>query len=262
MRIAIIAGNVTAGSAGLVSRQTVSLLRDWGCTVDLLRPEEQTQDLTEMSARYDVMLLNSRSTAALATSSVYHAQGANLLNAYPTVLAAGDPAVAARTLQLAGLHVPPTWLTTRPRELSTVAEHTRLILRGAYGRRSRLIGTADDLPVADGQPFLLQRFESADELPITVLQVGDAVFWNTAGTATEPSSVPSTSLRDLAVEAGRAFGTDLIGLTVVISEGRPYVVDVSAVPDLRRVPEAGLRLAEYVYAAATAVSTTGPGSRP
>lgn len=260
MRVAIIAGGPTADSAGPVCRQTASLLRAWGCSVDLLQPDHESLALVETTATHDVMFLGSASAAAMSTSGVYHALGAHLRNPYPTVLAASDVAVATRTLQLAGLDVPPTWLTIRPRELSGLLRQTNLIIRSGYGRRSRLVTTADDLPLPDGAPFIVQRWQASDEPPVTVLRIGDAVFWAGSGTAST-SMISSALLRDLAAEAGEAFGTDLISITVVMSAGRPYVVDVSAVPDLHAVPEAGLRLAEYLYAAAKSATAAGEGDR-
>ena len=49
---------------------------------------------------------------------------------------------------------------------------------------------------------------------------------------------------------GQAFGTDLFGVDIIESGGRPYVVDMSSIPGFRGVPDAAVRLAEYLYAAA------------
>ena len=56
-------------------------------------------------------------------------------------------------------------------------------------------------------------------------------------------------LRDLAWRCGRAFGIDLFGMDVVLSGGRPYVVDVNKSGSFMGVPDAPTLLAEHIYAA-------------
>jgi len=48
----------------------------------------------------------------------------------------------------------------------------------------------------------------------------------------------SSDLRRIALHCGRAFGVDLFGLDVVISGGRPYVVDVQSFGSHMGVPDA------------------------
>src|SRR5439155_117226 len=61
---------------------------------------------------------------------------------------------------------------------------------------------------------------------------------------------PSPELAALARRCGAAFGIDLFSVDVVKSDGRAYVVDMSSFPGFKGVPDAPLRLAKYIYAAA------------
>jgi glutathione synthase/RimK-type ligase-like ATP-grasp enzyme len=64
----------------------------------------------------------------------------------------------------------------------------------------------------------------------------------------EPFTV-TAELREIALRVARAFGTDLFGLDIVVSDGRPYVVDINPFPGFKGVPDAALRLADYLYTA-------------
>ena len=66
-------------------------------------------------------------------------------------------------------------------------------------------------------------------------------------------------LRDIALRSGEAFGIDLYGLDIIESAGRPYVVDMSSFPGFKGVPDAALRLADYISWAADRVLN---GERP
>src|SRR5437016_11392769 len=43
---------------------------------------------------------------------------------------------------------------------------------------------------------------------------------------------------------------DLYGVDIIESDGTPYVVDMNSFPGFKSVPDAPLRLAKYLYAAA------------
>jgi ribosomal protein S6--L-glutamate ligase len=65
----------------------------------------------------------------------------------------------------------------------------------------------------------------------------------------EPFTV-TPELRDIAMRCAEAFSTELFGLDIIESDGCPYVVDVNPFPGFKGVPEAALRLADYVYTVA------------
>jgi ribosomal protein S6--L-glutamate ligase len=68
----------------------------------------------------------------------------------------------------------------------------------------------------------------------------------------------SPELREIALRCGRAFGMELFGLDIIISQGEPYVVDISSFPGFKGVPDASLRLADYIYAAGERVAAGEP----
>ena len=73
-----------------------------------------------------------------------------------------------------------------------------------------------------------------------------------AKTYAEKIGTPFTitpELKDMAKRCSRAFGVELFGFDVVVSEGLPYVVDIQSFPGFKGVPDAALRLADYIYAA-------------
>jgi ribosomal protein S6--L-glutamate ligase len=58
-------------------------------------------------------------------------------------------------------------------------------------------------------------------------------------------------LEDLARATGAAFGLELYGVDVLISERGPVAVDVNPFPGFRRVPSAGATLAAHVMGVMT-----------
>jgi ribosomal protein S6--L-glutamate ligase len=69
-------------------------------------------------------------------------------------------------------------------------------------------------------------------------------------------------LRDLALRCGEAFGIDVFGVDIIVSAGVPYVVDVSSFPGFKGVPDAALRLADYINWAADRVIAGDPLMAP
>jgi len=77
----------------------------------------------------------------------------------------------------------------------------------------------------------------------------------TARTPEEKQGRPFTvdaELRAIALAVGQTIGADLYGVDVAIDAGRPVVVVVNAFPGFKGVPQAALRVADYVYATALA----------
>jgi glutathione synthase/RimK-type ligase-like ATP-grasp enzyme len=60
-------------------------------------------------------------------------------------------------------------------------------------------------------------------------------------------------LRGIAVDVGDAIRADLYGIDIVIRDGRPWVVEVNPFPGFKGVPEAPLRVADYIWATATSI---------
>ena len=54
----------------------------------------------------------------------------------------------------------------------------------------------------------------------------------------------------MVLRCGEAFGIDLYGVDTIERDGTPYVVDMNSIPGFKGVPDAPLRVARYLYAAA------------
>jgi ribosomal protein S6--L-glutamate ligase len=104
-------------------------------------------------------------------------------------------------------------------------------------------------------PFLAQVYQKPDGPDFKIFNIGGQLFgvrriWpihkyeDKLGTPFEVTP----ELRDIALRTGRAFGIDLYGLDVVMSEGVPYVVDVNKFGSYMGVPNASQLLADYIYA--------------
>ena len=96
-----------------------------------------------------------------------------------------------------------------------------------------------------------QRYYKPQDRDYKIYCIGGQLFgvkriWP-AQTYAEKLGQPFTitpELRQIALRCGEAFGIDFYGLDVVISG-----VDISSFPGLKGVPDAGLRLADYLYTA-------------
>src|SRR3989449_10140344 len=73
----------------------------------------------------------------------------------------------------------------------------------------------------------------------------------------EPFTI-TPELHNISLRCGRAFGIDLYGLDIIENNGKPYVVDVSSFPGFKGVPDAALRLADYIYSAGQRVLNGEP----
>lgn len=261
MRIAFLMMRHPPSATSPTMPQVVSLLREWGVDVDLMYPEELRTDLASVEVDHDLYVVKSGSDMALGLAGALHALGANLLNPFPVTAACRDKIVATRVLQRAGVPVPDTWVTVDARTLVPLLDEGPLVVkphRGSQGRGVRVVWDADELDgvaPSDGVIFA-QRYHEPQGRDRKMYSVGGQLFgvkriWPVRcyeDKLGEPFTI-TPELRDIALRCGQALGTELFGLDIVISQGRPYVVDVSSFPGFKGVPDAALRLADYIYAA-------------
>jgi len=240
--------------------RAVGLLSERGVRLDLIHPEKQLISLSRVRVESDLYLLKSGSDLALSLGGALHALGAATLNPYPTVAMMRNKIIVTRVLQAAGVPTPDTYVTTRPNDLVSLLESGPLIVkpyRGSRGEGIRIVRHGRelfDLP-SDG-PILAQRYEEPDGRDLKIFCIGGKLFgvrriWPLRTYQDKVGDpVPLTpDLRDIARSCGRAFGIDLYGLDVVLSSGRPYVVDVNKFGSYMGVPDASRLLADYIYAA-------------
>ncbi len=242
--------------------EVVQLLSEWGVTVDMIYPEERVTTLAAMRAEHDLYVLKSGTEMALSLAGALHAVGANILNPYPVAVAMRDKIAATRVLQAAGVPVPETYVTSHPKHFAGLLDFGPLVLkpyRGSQGRGVRVIWDADELDnlPADEGPVFAQRYYKPEGEDRKIYCIGGQLFgvlrvWP-AKTYNEKIGQPFTitpELRDIALRCGQAFGIELYGLDVIISDGKPYVVDIQSFPGFKGIPDAALRIADYIYTAA------------
>src|SRR5262249_33657385 len=126
----------------------------------------------------------------------------------------------------------------------------------------RVVWDADELDhiPPDSAPVFAQRYHKPDGMDRKIFSIKGQVLgvmrtWP-ARTYEERLGKPfpiTPDIRDIAQRCAEAFGIDLFGLDIVVSGGVPYVVDVSSFPGFKGVPDAALRLADYISWAADRV---------
>lgn len=258
MRIGIIADWLNPNM-----QQMVQLLSDRGVTLQLIYPEKQLTDLSQVRVENDLYLLKSGTEPALSLGGSLHVLGAVTLNPYPVVQMLRNKVIVMRALQAAGVPVPDTFMTCDVADLAPLLEAGPLIIkpyRGTRGRGVVVVRRPEELAApADDDFVLAQRYHApdGDGQDHKIFRIGDRIFgiqrvWpiRTYEDKVGRPFDPSPELRDIAIRCGEAFGIDLYGLDVVMSEGRPYVVDLNKFGSYMGVPDGPRLLADYVYTAA------------
>jgi glutathione synthase/RimK-type ligase-like ATP-grasp enzyme len=246
-----------------ITLDMVGLLREWGNDVDIIDLDTAT-DLTAVRPDHDLYVLRSVTEGTLSHAGILDALGATIVNCYPVTRVCCDKVLVTRLLQLADVPVPETFVAQRPGQLEPLLDDGPIVVKpqgGSRGRGVKVVWDADellDLAAPDG-PVLAQRYHERQGRDRKLYCIGGQLFgvkrvWPARTYAEklgEPFTV-SAELRDIADHTAAAIGTDLFGLDVVISGGRPYVVDVNPFPGFKGVPDAALRLADYIHATASA----------
>jgi ribosomal protein S6--L-glutamate ligase len=260
MKIGIIAMRQESGPKSLVMPSVIELLRQWGAQVDVIHPDEQSVRLHALEVAHDLYVLKSEGDLALSMAGALDAAGGQVLNPYAPATMMRDKLVSVRVLQAAGVPVPETHVTSSPRLLAELLEGGPLAVRAwraSRGNGVQVVWDAEDLEGLGDGPFLAQRYDRSDALDRKLYCIGGQLFgvlrrWP-ARTYEEKLGEAFTitpELRDIAMRCGAAFGVDLFGIDLISCDGRPCVVDVKSFPSFKGVPDAALRLADYIYAAA------------
>jgi ribosomal protein S6--L-glutamate ligase len=242
--------------------EAVRLLSEWGATVETIHPEDTVTDLSTVRVDHDLYVLKSGTELALSLAGALHAAGATVLNTYPIAAMCRDKIIATRVLQAAGVPVPDTFVTHNPGRLAPLLDGGPLVVkphRGSKGRGVQVVWDADELDALspDGGVLFAMRYQEPDGRDRKIYCIGGQLFgvkrvWP-ARTYEQKVGEPfalTDELREIALRCGEAFGMELYGLDIVMSDGRPYVVDISSFPGFKGVPDAALRLADFIYAAA------------
>jgi ribosomal protein S6--L-glutamate ligase len=261
MNIGLIALRHPPARRSTITPDMVRLLEDWGATVELIYPDDERIDLGTVQPEHDLYILKSGTELALSFAGALHTVGATILNPYPIAAVCRDKIVATRRLQHADVPVPDTYTALHPARLAPLLDDGPLVVkpyRGSEGRGVHVVWDADeldDLP-CDGGPVFAQRYHEPQGRDRKIYVIGGQVFgvkrvWPVRSFEDklgEPFTI-TPELREIALRCGTAFGLELYGLDIIVSGDRPYVVDISSFPGFKGVPDAALRLADYIFAA-------------
>ncbi len=262
MKIAVITTSDKPTSKSSVMREAALMLSEKGATVDMLNPEERAVDLANIKVDYDLYILKSSSQSAISFAGLLHLAGASLLNPYPVVAMMKDKVLATRILQTADVPLPETFMATRPGQLGELLAGGPLVVKpywgGSQGRGVRIVEKAEELDEIEADQGLVfaQRYHKPDGRDHKIYCIGGQMFgvmrvWP-ARTYEDKLGEPFTvspEMSEIALRCGRAFGIDLYGLDIVVSDGQPYVVDINTFPGFKGVPDAARLLADYIQAA-------------
>ncbi|HEX6542295.1 MAG TPA: hypothetical protein VF040_11115 [Ktedonobacterales bacterium] len=243
--------------------QLVQLLTERGVTLELIYPEKQMIDLSQVRVEHDLYLLKSGTEPALSLGGSLHMLGAVTLNPYPIVAMLRNKVIVMRALQAAGVPVPDTYMTTNASDFVPLLAAGPLILkpyRGTRGRGVVVVRQPDELQnLPEDDLLLAQRYhepDGPDGFDYKLFRIGERIFgirrrWpiRTYDDKRGHPFDPSPELREIALRCGQAFGIDLYGLDVVMSGGMPYVVDLNKFGSYMGVPDGPRLLADYIYAA-------------
>jgi ribosomal protein S6--L-glutamate ligase len=270
VRIGMLMSRHPASRNGSLMPEVLRLLREWGAAVDLIYPDDRCTALADLRPEHDLYLLKSESELALSVAGALHAAGAPVLNPWPAAAMMKDRITALRRLAGAGVRVPESHVTSSPRRLAHLLEEGPLVLkphRGSRGHAARVVWEAEELEDAAGgaTPILAQRYHRPDGPDHKIYCIGGQLYgvrrrWPARSLLEkcgEPFTITS-ELRDIALRCGGAFGVELFGIDLLFSGGTPYVVDMHGFPGFKGVPDAALRLADYVYATAHRVLAGEP----
>lgn len=233
------------------------MLERRGFAVSSSIAEEQLCAPDRLKLDHDLYVLKSQTELSLSLAGIAHDRGGRFLNPYPACAMLQNKIVAANRLADAGVPVPRSWVTGDFRLLRELASMMPLIIkpyRGHRGAGIRVVRSPDELAGIPAQelPMLVQQFIAGTGDDLKVYVVGERVFAVRkpfSSTSFRGTGVPcevSSSVRDIALRCGRAFGLGLYGLDVVEGSDGPVVVDLNYSPGYRGVPDVAPLIASYI----------------
>ena len=239
--------------------EVIRLLRKWKVTVDLIYPEEQLINLTSISVKHDFYVLKSDTDLSLSLAGALHAAGAVILNPYPVAAMLRNKIIATQKLKAAGVPVPETYVASSLKELAPLLNEGPLVIkpyRGYDGIGVQFVRDVDELDKIsfNHEPIFAQRFYKPQGKDKKIYCMGGQIFgvkrvWP-ARTYEQKLGEPYTispKLRKIALQCSKEFGIELFGFDVIFNDDQPYVVDISPFPGFKGVPNAALRIADYIY---------------
>lgn len=218
----------------------------------------------------DVVLLKSRSPEARLVAQTAESAGSLVVNSPAATTAALDRAMTAEALDRAGVPAPRSWSVRAMRDLAygppmpwPLVIKSRISSRRDFvrlvGSRAELVGL---LPEWGDEPVVAQEFAVNDGFDIKVWVIGVDLSAARRRSALESTDKGSDELLDpadlpedwtrAARDAGAALGLQLYGVDLLVTGGRPVVVDVNPFPGFRGAAEPAQSLLRFL---ATVTST-------
>jgi ribosomal protein S6--L-glutamate ligase len=259
MRVGLMTTRKKPGREGSVMAEVAQKLAERGHSLEFIYPDDELVDIARVDVDYDLYILKAGSPAALAYAAVLDLAGARILNPYEVVIQMKDKVLASRILADAEIPAPEAFIASDPKQFSHLLDESPLVIKpylgGSQGRGVQIVRTRQELeeiPVGDGLLFV-QRYHQPEGRDYKIYRIGQSSFgvrrvWpaRTLEDKLGEAFELTPSMLEISDRCGEAFGIDLYGLDIVISQGREYVVDINTFPGFKGVPDAGLRLAEYI----------------
>jgi ribosomal protein S6--L-glutamate ligase len=223
----------------------------------------------------DVVLLKSRTPQARQVARTAERAGSLVVNSPAATEAALDRAATAEALQRAGVPAPRSWSVPALRALAEdgAALPWPLVVKSRTSSRRdlvRLVGGRTQLlellPEWADEPVVAQEFATNDGFDIKVWVIGTDLSAARRRSALESTDKSSDELLDpaglpedwtrTARDAGAALGLRLYGVDLLITGGRPVVVDINPFPGFRGAQGPADSLLRFLSTIATARTVT------
>jgi ribosomal protein S6--L-glutamate ligase len=204
----------------------------------------------------DVVLLKSRSPEARRVAETAECAGSLVINPPAATSLALDRAATAEALDRAGVPAPRSWSLPALSDLADdgVEPSWPLVVKSRISSRRDLVRLVTSraelaalLPEWGEEPVVAQEFAANDGFDIKVWVIGvdlSAARRRTALESIDKTADESLEPADLPVDwigaardAGAAMGLQLYGVDLLITAGRPVVVDVNPFPGFRGARE-------------------------
>jgi glutathione synthase/RimK-type ligase-like ATP-grasp enzyme len=245
-----------------VISEAIEILRSRGAVVDLIEPRLMNFELSELRVCHDLYVIKSIAMPMAATvAGTLHALGAPTFNPFPIVQLIRNKIATMRLLAEHGVPIPPTYVSTDAEALKPLLDQGPLIVKPYMGSRGEgvcRVTTTDELMHAcSAAPILAQRFHQSDDgLDHKISVIGGKVFGvrrifplrTYSDKVGSPLEIDDET-RDIASRISKALTLDMFTFDVIVSRGKPYVVDVGAFGSLMGVPNAPAMVAERIIRA-------------
>jgi glutathione synthase/RimK-type ligase-like ATP-grasp enzyme len=238
----------------------VEVLRARGAQVDLIQPRQMNFELSEIQIRHELYVIKSIAMPMAASyAATVHALGAPTFNPFPVVQMIRNKIATMRLLSEHDVPIPETYVSADWEVLLPLLEHGALIVKPFMGSRGigvNRVTTRQELEIAAGDipPIFAQRFYPSDDgLDHKISYIGGKIFGVKRifplRTYADKSGTPfevDDETRAIADKINNALTIDMFTFDLIVSGGKPYVVDVGAFGSLMGVPNAPTMVADRI----------------